>query len=127
MAARKTTPPPAAKQEPQQSTDSPAAPAEPQPPAVPQLSEPTAPPEQATQPSEPPAPPETEASEEDDQAVEEPRERTAVEAAYVDALQREREGYTRYGRKDRAAAVEDELKRLGAPFERAVPPPRETA
>lgn len=64
---------------------------------------------------------------EEDQAEEEPQERTAVEAAYVDALRREREGYTRYGREDRAAAVEAELKRLGAPLERAVTRPPETA
>ncbi|WP_404974888.1 hypothetical protein [[Kitasatospora] papulosa] len=70
---------------------------------------------------------EPEAPEEADQGAEESQERTAVEAAYIDALQRERVGYTRYGRKDRAAAVESELKRLGAPFERAVPPPLETA
>jgi hypothetical protein len=71
--------------------------------------------------------PEAVAPEKADQVAEERQERTAVEAAYIDALQREREGYTRYDRKDRAAGVEAELKRLGAPFERAVPPPRETA
>ncbi|MEU0001498.1 hypothetical protein ABZ069_31730 [Streptomyces microflavus] len=64
---------------------------------------------------------------EEDQAEEEPQEHTAVEAAYVEALRREREGYTRYDRKDRAAAVEAELKRLGAPLERAVTRPPETA
>ncbi|MGW0785756.1 hypothetical protein [Streptomyces sp. NPDC002913] len=71
--------------------------------------------------------PEPEGQEDTEQDADEPQGRTAVEAAYVDALQREREGYTRYGRKERAAAVEAELKRLGAPFERAVPEPRETA
>lgn len=73
------------------------------------------------------ATPEPAAPELTDQPAEGPQERTAVEAAYIDALQREREGYTRYGRKDRASDVDAELKRLGAPFERAVPPPLETA
>lgn len=31
----------------------------------------------------------------------------------IDALLREREGYLRYGKKDRAAAVDKELARLG--------------
>ena len=52
---------------------------------------------------------------------------TAMEAAYADALRRERGDYLRYGRKDRAADVASELKRLGAPLERAVPAPNETA
>ncbi|MFE3381924.1 hypothetical protein [Streptomyces anulatus] len=52
---------------------------------------------------------------------------TSVGDAYVEALRREREGYARYGRKDRAAEVDAELKRLGVPLERAVPAPRETA
>lgn len=52
---------------------------------------------------------------------------TAMQAAYTDALRRERDDYLRYGRKERAAAVADELKRLGAPLERAVPAPKETA
>lgn len=34
--------------------------------------------------------------------------------AYVDALKREREHYARTGRKDRAAAVDAELAKLGA-------------
>ncbi|MFF4166875.1 hypothetical protein [Streptomyces sp. NPDC001741] len=71
--------------------------------------------------------PEPEDQEDTEQDAEEPQERTAVEAAYIDALHREREGYARYGRKERAAEVEAELKRLGAPLERAVPAPRETA
>ncbi|MFJ6810653.1 hypothetical protein ACIQRK_32395 [Streptomyces anulatus] len=77
----------------------------------------------------PPEPQEPDAPDvvEEDQAEEEPPKHTAVEAAYVAALQREREGYTRYDRKDRAAAVEAELKRLGAPLERAVTRPPETA
>ncbi|WP_405431114.1 hypothetical protein [Streptomyces anulatus] len=74
----------------------------------------------------PPEPQEPDVVEED-QAEAEPPKPTAVEAAYVAALQREREGYTRYDRKDRAAAVEAELKRLGAPLERAVTRPPETA
>ncbi|MFJ7523905.1 hypothetical protein ACIQ1S_03170 [Streptomyces griseus] len=73
-----------------------------------------------------PEPPEPDVVDED-QAEEEPQGPTVVEAAYVAALQREREGYTRYGRKDRAAAVDAELKRLGAPLERAVTRPPETA
>lgn len=60
-------------------------------------------------------------------AAEETQTPTAVGAAYLDALRREREGYLRYDRKDRAAAVAAELKRHGAPLERAVPPPSETA
>ncbi|MFF9084421.1 hypothetical protein ACF1BR_32515 [Streptomyces rubiginosohelvolus] len=64
---------------------------------------------------------------EEEQAEEEKPQPTAVEAAYIEALQREREGYTRYDRRDRAAAVEAELKRLGAPLERAVTRPPETA
>lgn len=52
---------------------------------------------------------------------------TAVESAYVDALRREREGYLRYEQTDRAGGVEAELKRLGAPLERAVTAPPETA
>lgn len=77
----------------------------------------------------PPEPQEPDAPDvvEEDQAQEEPPKHTAVETAYIDALQREREGYTRYDRKDRAAAVEAELKRLGAPLERAVTRPPETA
>ncbi|MFJ8221408.1 hypothetical protein [Streptomyces griseus] len=77
--------------------------------------------------STPPAPePEPDVVDED-QAEDGPQGPTAVEAAYVAALQRERAGYTRYGRKDRAADVEAELKRLGAPLERAVTRPPETA
>ncbi|MET8478162.1 hypothetical protein ABZV68_13265 [Streptomyces clavifer] len=114
MAARKTTPPPAVQQE--------------QTPASTEAREPTAPVGQPPAPPEPePTPPVEPAPPEDDQEPEEPRERTAVEAAYIAALQREREGYTRYGRKDRAAEVEAELDRLDAPFERAVPAPLETA
>ncbi|MDQ0795577.1 hypothetical protein [Streptomyces sp. B1I3] len=82
----------------------------------------TPPPVADEQPTPEPAPPAKA-----DRPAGEPQERTAVEAVYVDALQREREGYTRYSRKDRAADVEAELRRLGAPFERAVPQPRETA
>ncbi|WP_406144186.1 hypothetical protein [Streptomyces anulatus] len=63
----------------------------------------------------------------EEQAEEEKPQPTAVEAAYIEALHREREGYTRYDRQDRAAAVEAELKRLGAPLERAVTRPPETA
>ncbi|MFI1524935.1 hypothetical protein [Streptomyces griseus] len=106
MAARKTTPPPS---EPQEETG-PAPVPEPQDPA----------------PSTPAEPPEPDVVEEQP-TEEEPQAPTAVEAAYVEALQREREGYTRYGRKDRAADVEAELKRLGAPLERAVTRPPETA
>lgn len=72
-----------------------------------------------------PEPPEPDVVDED-QVEEETQAPTAVEDAYVAALQREREGYTRYDRKDRAAAVEAELKRLGAPLERAVTRPPET-
>jgi hypothetical protein len=36
------------------------------------------------------------------------------ESAYVQALRREREGYARSGRKERAGAVDAELKRAGA-------------
>ncbi|WP_030333814.1 hypothetical protein [Streptomyces sp. NRRL B-1381] len=60
-------------------------------------------------------------------AREEPLAPTAVEAAYIEALHREREGYTRYDRKERVTAVEAELTRLGAPLERAVTRPPETA
>lgn len=52
---------------------------------------------------------------------------TAMKDAYAEALRRERADYLRYGRKDRAADVAAELKRLGAPLERAVPAPNETA
>ncbi|MEU6702539.1 hypothetical protein [Streptomyces wuyuanensis] len=52
---------------------------------------------------------------------------TEMERAYVDALQREREGYVRYDRKDRLKDVDAELRRLGAPLERAVTHPPETA
>lgn len=60
-----------------------------------------------------------------------------AEEAYVAALLREREGYARYDRKERVAAVDAELQRLGVtrddvhdgtetvapgPAERAVPP-----
>ncbi|MDX3064033.1 hypothetical protein PV518_17890 [Streptomyces sp. ND04-05B] len=113
MAARKTTPPPAVQQE--------------QTPASTEAPEPTAPADPPAQPEPEPTTPVEPAPPEDDQEPEEPRERTAVEAAYIAALQREREGYTRYGRKDRAAEVEAELDRLDAPFERAVPAPLETA
>ncbi|MEI5036044.1 hypothetical protein RB201_35650 [Streptomyces sp. S1A(2023)] len=74
----------------------------------------------------PPEPQEPDVVEEG-QAEEEPSKPIAVDGAYVAALQREREGYTRYDRKDRAAAVEAELRRLGAPLERAVTRPPETA
>ncbi|MDJ0461558.1 hypothetical protein [Streptomyces sp. H27-C3] len=60
-------------------------------------------------------------------ADEAPAKRGAVDDAYIDALYREREGYTRYGRKDRASEVAAELKRLGAPLERAVTAPPERA
>ncbi len=36
-----------------------------------------------------------------------------VDASYRDALLREREGYARFGRDDRVAVVDAELKRLG--------------
>lgn len=45
------------------------------------------------------------------------------EEAYVTGLLREREGYARYGRADRVADVDAELKRLGV----AVPGAKETA
>jgi hypothetical protein len=54
--------------------------------------------------------------------------------AYVAALLREREGYARYDRADRVAAVDAELARLGVTrpqvhdcVERAVTPPAEKA
>ncbi|MFD7746708.1 hypothetical protein ACFV2V_13870 [Streptomyces sp. NPDC059698] len=74
-----------------------------------------------------PEPPEPDVVDEDQVEAEERPAPTAVEVAYVEALRREREGYTRYGREDRVAAVEAELKRLGAPLERAVTRPPETA
>ncbi|MFJ9394654.1 hypothetical protein ACIRQT_07190 [Streptomyces californicus] len=78
--------------------------------------------------STPPAPLEPDVVDEDLAAAgEEPPAPTAVEAAYIEALHREREGYTRYDRKDRVSAVEAELTRLGAPLERAVTRPPETA
>lgn len=52
---------------------------------------------------------------------------SAMADAYAEALRRERADYLRYGRKERAADVAAELKRLGAPLERAVPAPTETA
>ncbi|MFD9225384.1 hypothetical protein ACFWDI_36490 [Streptomyces sp. NPDC060064] len=54
-------------------------------------------------------------------------EAPAPDQAYVDALQREREGYVRYDRTDRLKDVDAELNRLGAPLERAVTRPPETA
>lgn len=83
---------------------------------------PQAEPEQT--PDEPTPDPTPEAPE---QPEEEHREPTAVEAAYIDALRREREGYLRYGRTERAEAVADELRRHRAPLERAVTAPPETA
>jgi len=51
------------------------------------------------------------------------------QAGYAAALIRERDGYARYGRKDRAAEVDAELDRLrdAAPLEHAVTEPPETA
>ncbi|MFE7804015.1 hypothetical protein ACFU51_04975 [Streptomyces sp. NPDC057430] len=43
--------------------------------------------------------------------------RPTLEAAYVDALRRERAGYVTYGRTDRVAAVDAELERWGATAE----------
>ena len=39
-------------------------------------------------------------------------------AAHIAALIRERDGYERYGRADRVAAVDEELRRLGGEGER---------
>lgn len=47
----------------------------------------------------------------------------SADEAHVAALLREREGYERYERADRVAAVDDELKKLGVD----VPGPQETA
>ncbi|MEU0691441.1 hypothetical protein [Streptomyces uncialis] len=76
-----------------------------------------------------PSPPAKPTSEPDtpEQTAPVAQERTAVESAYVDALYRERDGYLRYGRKNRADGVTSELRRLGAPLERAIPAPGETA
>ncbi|MEU8270834.1 hypothetical protein AB0B89_27210 [Sphaerisporangium sp. NPDC049002] len=41
-------------------------------------------------------------------------EEATPQEAYVAALRREREGYVRYGKTDRAAAVTAELRRFGA-------------
>jgi hypothetical protein len=46
-------------------------------------------------------------------APEEPEPAAEPESDYVQALLRERDGYLRYDRKDRAAAVDAELKSLG--------------
>lgn len=52
----------------------------------------------------------------------------AARRAYIAALRREHYGYARYGRHDRAAAVADELAKLGAPLEDAAESaPRERA
>lgn len=52
----------------------------------------------------------------------------AARRAHVEALRRERDGYARYGRADRAAVVAEELARLGAPVEDAAESaPRERA
>lgn len=49
-------------------------------------------------------------------------------AAYVQALQHEREGYVAHGKDDRVADVDKELKRLGvAPQARAAPSPPASA
>ena len=82
------------------------------------------------EPQEPAVPPELEPAEEATPAADDakqPEPIPAVAQAYVDALQREREGYVRYDRTDRLKDVDAELKRLGAPLERAVTRPPETA
>ena len=50
-----------------------------------------------------------------------------MDQGYIDALKREREHYERTGRKDRAAAVEAELKRVGAVAKAESVPVVETA
>ncbi|MDT9689391.1 hypothetical protein Q5762_13805 [Streptomyces sp. P9(2023)] len=79
-------------------------------------------PEQEPMPEEPPAPEEPEAPEAETAANVRTGEivvtpRTSLEAAYVDALRRERAGYVTYGREDRVATVDAELKRWGATAE----------
>jgi len=51
----------------------------------------------------------------------------AARRAHVEALQREHDGYVRYGRADRAAVVADEIAKFGAPQEVAVQAPPEAA
>ncbi|MER7814079.1 hypothetical protein [Streptomyces sp. NPDC096153] len=90
------------------------------------------PPDQAPETDPKDQPPQADPDPEGDGADDEPEhdqdeEPTEMERAYVAALQREREGYARYGRDDRCKDVEAELKRLGAPLERAVTHPPEKA
>lgn len=73
------------------------------------------------------APTKPEEQEPEAEAPDETTEAPAPDQAYVDALQREREGYVRYDRTDRLKDVDAELKRLGAPLERAVTRPPQTA
>jgi len=50
-----------------------------------------------------------------------------VDQGYIDALKREREHYERLARKDRVAAVDAELKRVGAAIKADAQPVVETA
>lgn len=50
-----------------------------------------------------------------------------MDQGYIDALKREREHYLRTGAKDRAAAVDAELKRVGATVKAEPAPVVETA
>ncbi|MDV5147183.1 hypothetical protein R1T08_24150 [Streptomyces sp. SBC-4] len=131
MAARRTTAPPApAKQtpapaqapEPEPTEQTPAPATEPEPagdqnaaPAEPaELAEPeaAAPPVEPA-PTEPPAV-ETATNVRTGEKVTTPV--TTVQAAYVDALLRERAGYVTHGKTERVAAVDAELERLGVNF-----------
>lgn len=84
-----------------------------------------------TQPAPAPAEPEEQTPPADEPGEDAPAEqappRSPGEEAHIEALHRERAGYVRYGRDDRAEEVAAELLRLGASLERAVPAARETA